>query len=389
MHGRSNQSLLFVVVCLFLGVMSSSAMAQEQADPELENARAKANTELETFAAALARELAHPGFRGQLRAELARSRHHEGSIPVGQLINAAKKGSNQPPGLQKLASLANQARSNFHGRSSSLLSDLDIYFPVDEHREKWKGQPDLLVSFTPLVGNSGVESLQAYSVKTGKPVSLRPDQPPPVPVLVVSKEDHSQVEYPQKPADIEKLPDVKPDFVGSEVEYRPVPQEPGNSYVGVKYFKMRGIREFWWEGDPEIYLLFGQQRGSGCIAAKMYLHEVNRPHEWYNLWSRSSPARWYFDSSFSGKMTLEVWEYDGGYRKLHLSGTSNDANYTCQWWRYSGDDYFNRVSLSRNNFNYDRNYWVKLPGGIEPSIILGAYIPPLNIEVDIAWRKQH
>jgi hypothetical protein len=88
-------------------------------------------------------------------------------------------------------------------------------------------------------------------------------------------------------------------------------------------------------------------------------------------------------------MTLEVWEYDGGYRKLHLSGTSNNAYYTCQWWRYSGDDYFNRVSPSRSNFNYDRNYWVNLPEGKEPSVILGACIPPLNIEVDIAWRKQH
>jgi hypothetical protein len=86
MHGRSHQGLLFVLMCLFLGMGSSSGIAEEQADPELEYARAKANAELDTLAAALTRELAHPNFRGQLRAQLARSRHHEGSIPVGQVI---------------------------------------------------------------------------------------------------------------------------------------------------------------------------------------------------------------------------------------------------------------------------------------------------------------
>ncbi len=348
----------------------------------------KVNEQLDGLAAALAGALSHPGFRGQLRAELARSKHHEGSIPFGQLIKGARNGKNEPPGLDRLASRANQARSSLHGRSADQLTDLDLYFPVEAHRKKWRGQADFLVSFTPLTGESLPETLQAFSVKTGKRVSLRTDQPPATPVLVVSKEDHSAAERPQAPAAIEQLPEIEPDFVGQDVEYRPVPQEPGNSYVGLKYLRVQGTKEAWWEGDPEIYVLFGQQRGTGCIGARMSLQEVNRIDTWYNVWNRSPSARWYFDTSFSGRMVLEVWEYDGGYRKLRLSNTSN-TGYTCQWSINSGDDYVNRTVLHRDNFNYGRNYWVTMPG-FKETPCYGMCIPLIGpAEVSVAWLKVH
>jgi hypothetical protein len=238
------------------------------------------------------------------------------------------------------------------------------------------------------MGNSLPKSLPAFSVKTGERVSLRTDQPPSIPVLIVSMEEHSTAERAMTPAAIAQLPDIKPDYIGQDVEYKPVPQEPGNSYVGLQYLRVHGISEAWWEGDPEIYVLFGHQRGTGCVAAKLYLNEVDRIGEWYNLWNRTPAAKWYFDSSFSGRMVLEVWEYDGGYRKLRLSDTSN-TGYTCQWYRYSEDDYLNRTVLHRDNFSFDRSYWVTLPGFREEPC-WGACIPYLGSpEVNVAWLKVH
>ncbi len=386
---RLSYTALLTGLCLTL--ISPAGSAEDAAADQMQTLRARANAQLEDLAGMLTRELAYPGLRGQLRAALARSNHHEGSITVGRLIRAVRDSGRVPPGLQRLATVADQTRRSLNGRAGEGLADLDLYFPVDAHRKQWKGQADLIVAYTPLVGDNTIDALRAFSVKTGKRVALSVDEPPETPVLVISTEEHSTTEYPEQPANIEPLGPIQPDAVGRILDDQPVPQSPGNSYVGVRYINLAGKLENWWEGDPEIYLLFGQQRGNDCVARKLYLHEVNRIQTWYNLWNRSEPARWYFDRSYSGEMVLQVWEYDGGYRRTVLWGASNSSDFTCEWRRFSEDDHLNFGALNRANFNYDRNYWVTMPGGDDPGPF-EIYIPASlggGIEVRLGWRKEH
>lgn len=330
------------------------------------------NADLDVMARELAKLAASPGFRGFVRSEIAKSKGRENILELQRFLERAAARRDSPPGLAKFREFTGQA----HGRlkaSGAELVGYDLYIPVEAHRVKWKGDDDLLVAFAPVQGEDAKPArFIAYSVKTANQVSLDPDRPPEIPVLVIAPEEHeSHAIEPQSPV-IVKLPRREPDVNSATAPERPVPQGSGNSYVGIKYLEINETKEWWWEGDPEIYLIFGHVKGTDCREGKLFVSEVNRVGSTYNLWSRSKPAKWYFDGNYKNWMFLQVVERDSGYTKLRVAQLYRGIN--CEWSYASNDDFFPEYRLSRDNFNYNYDYFQA--GGL-----FSQYL--------VSWRKEH
>jgi len=370
-----NRKWIVFLLPLCLGGTPVTLTAQPDAQEQEHAARMRqANAELNALSSDLAKALGHPGFRGLIRAEIAKANTREHIVKLDAVLGKAGHGPNAPPGLQHLKDASRQAGGHFQATGGEVMQGLDLYFPVPEHRDRWKGSIDFLVAFAPAHGRDAKFSeFIAYSVKTGERVSLDPNRPPEIPVLVIAPEEHESHALPEHPAPVVKLPKRAPDSGTANAPENPVTQEQGNSYVGAKYLNILETKEWWWEGDPEIYLLFGQRKGNNCDAHTLWLSEVNRTDTWYNLWSRATPARWYFDTSYYLKLRIIPMERDaGGYSKLMLSELYSGI--TCEWTINSTDDAFPIYTQYRSNFDYDRDYY-------QFDNLLSQYW--------LGWRKEH
>ena len=165
-----NQTAFFLSLCLVLTPVALFAQPDEQ---EHAARMRQANTELNALSSDLAKALGHPGFRGLIRAEIAKAKTREHIVKLDGVLGKASRGPNVPPGLQKLQDASRRTGGQFKVKATGgeVMEGLDLYFPVPEHRERWKGGIDFLVAFAPVHGRDAkFTEFIAYSVKTGKQV---------------------------------------------------------------------------------------------------------------------------------------------------------------------------------------------------------------------------
>ena len=134
----------------------------------------KATTPRERLAARLAVALADPITRGELVDRLGASTAPEGKLQFQALVRA--------DGSRLLARLAASGSTSV----TELLADLEaargleLYLPVEAHRDAWDGDTDFLVG---TIGHDG-EAPVAFDAAGNRSI-LHPDRPPTTPVIAL------------------------------------------------------------------------------------------------------------------------------------------------------------------------------------------------------------
>jgi hypothetical protein len=129
---------------------------------------------LERLARRTARALRNPSFRADLKAALDRSTYREGKVHFQRYLKA-----NGGRGLRELAAGDGEAEADVDG-DAGRAGPLEMYFPVESHRQAWTGDENILVATAERDGEAPV----AYDL-AGRRIILSPDTPPSTPVLAV------------------------------------------------------------------------------------------------------------------------------------------------------------------------------------------------------------
>lgn len=288
------------------------------------------NNELAVLAKEMAYALSDKRFRRFLQQETARSRNTEKILEAKGFFRRAMRITGKSPGIlqlhdrvMKLSGLIIEAGL----KQSDEVGEVDIYFPVEAHRNSWRGSEKLLVAYAPLGEEMLVSNLQAFSVDDNQSLLLDPREPPDIPVLIISPSEHLTYD------DRTPIPTGVGYLKGPEPQSKP---KSDNSYFGARYIYLERDQEPWWKGDPEIYSYYMQraprdllsnlsfilpsQSGRVAVEPCEVIYEdlpfVNNEKSWYDIWTYV--AR-YFDSRYGDKFVLLVSERDvGTQRVVHL-----------------------------------------------------------------------
>jgi len=402
------RAMILALLLLLIGGVAPSAQAQQEKSemsPEAKAERAKhwaeINRNLDLLASDMARALAHPGFRGLVRAQIAKSKHREQILELETLLEGTM-GNAAPPGLEKLkqsaaetgwrlrASAAAKRSAAEEAESGKRLpaDGLDLYFPVPAHRGKWKGDSDLLVAFSPMDDEPETSEIVAYSVKNGKKVTLDSERAPEQPVLVIAAEEHPSHEAHSGPQADASLPadDPAPEASGNPAEARATPPagvegaevSTRSGPVGgqLRYLKIYADQEPWYRGDPEIYLLWGVVSSRWCTERRSECPGVNQTNRWYDTGPKPlerkpgegpcttetltdvSPrdGAWFrFAPPVEDKVVLYVMESDGGTQNRLLDNAWPGV--TCEWDIKTGDDRVQLVWTYMSRFPAKYDYY--------------------------------
>lgn len=336
-------SILFLCVLCALNVIRSSAQAQEQESSS--GAPAEVIATIDEFAKELAALLEHPGTRNQLRVAIEKSAKREHIVFLDELLASFEEGPALPEkarGKAKgLLEKANGAKSRFSKIAALVSPEIDVYFPVKDHKAMWKGSDDLLVAVGTLEDEA--KQIKVYSVKTQQAKFIDGGDPPAEPVIVVAPCEHESHEAQPILKDVD-IPEVEP-----------APEPPGeHSWKVTNYFKITTTSEGWLMGDPEIYVWVVQARTNRTLMpAKKYLPGVNDPGRWKNLAGCPTALGFYWDSTYDRITYYKVMEEDSGtiintpvtvaYGSFSLSFTLKIRN---------GDDNMGSVNVDRNSVGW-------------------------------------
>ncbi len=131
-------------------------------------------TPLQDVGRALALALRDPALRELIHQEMAHSDVKEGKLQLQRFLRG--------PGAPLLASMAQATELREEGVSKLLrqLEPTELYLPVEAHRQRWSGGPDLIVA------TQWEESEQPVGFDLeGQPVALSLEKPPDVATLVI------------------------------------------------------------------------------------------------------------------------------------------------------------------------------------------------------------
>lgn len=312
---------------------------------------------------------------------------------MGAFLNETR-GKNAPPGLERLQQRTGEIRGRSRaeravgsrnatasgenaGGAQTDADGLDLYFPVKAHREKWKGDGNLLVAFAPMGDEVDVSEIVAYSVKNGKRIRLDPAREPDQAVLVIAMEEHGSHEAvaPTKQDEPQAAEREKPNFEGGNPLQPEREAIPSNSVHGIKYLKIFDGKEPWYKGDPEIYLLFGRAQGNSCVVGRYECAAVNDENRWYDLdrWHKCKPqqvderqsALWPVLDPKRDKLVVFIFEDDSRYSDR--DGVFLDHFYpgiTCAWHNGivpsapdRGDDLVQLIWTFRSLYPYGSDYY--------------------------------
>jgi hypothetical protein len=335
------------VLLLILGLAISLTVSAQWTKEEIQKMAKKKveiNTELETLAKNTALALKHSGLRGLLQSEISKSKNREQILESKNFFKTSAQKAKDAPGLQKLSDKFNKTQKLIKTSGMCDLEGLEIYFPVLEHRKKWRGEEDLLVAFSPVGDEEDIEEIIAYSVKSGDRIVLDRYIPPETPVLVIAQSEHETLEIgpPPPPKDEGAIEGPKPKMEKGTLD---------KSYFGVKYLRIDDDKEPWTRGDPEIYAYYFQRAGSSCQKTYKDLTWINTERSWYNVWSYL--AR-YFNSSYSNSTYIKIYERDEGtYRNYSVTIDGQ----TCLYGVRDGDDYIASRWLYKSSYGYDWDYY--------------------------------
>jgi len=311
---------------------SDEEIKKQQMEREIHHAEENVaiNNELVALAKEMAYALSDKKFRRFLQQETARSRNTEKILEAKAFFRKAMRIAGKSPGIpqlldrvMKLSGLIIEAGL----KQSNEVGEVDIYFPVEAHRNSWRGGEQLLVSYAPLGEEMLVSYLQAFSVDDNQSLLLDPREPPDIPVLIIAPSEHLTYE------DRNPIPTSVGYLKGPEPQSK---LKSDNSYFGARYIYLERDHEPWWKGDPEIYSYYMQraprdllsqlsvilpsQSGRVAVESCEVIYEdlpfVNKKKSWYDIWAYS--AR-YFDSRYGDQFVLLVSERDvGTQRVVHL-----------------------------------------------------------------------
>ncbi len=292
---------------VLLAGLAAPAMAQgASAQQALE-----INMEMDRLAQQTASALANPALRGFLAEETRASRNNEQMLFFQETLLKAqdRKELRVSPGLiNSLIGLAYDTEDKISAAVKGQDTGVNIYFPVDEHRQNWRGEAELLVAFDPIGDEDEISTIVAYSVATGERVVLDPNVAPAVPTLVIAQDEHikhdasAPLEESLRPRTEEKSPS---DFTTKAA---------GQFYLGIPQVNMRNDHEPWYRGDPEIYVLVGQSYKTSPIESIIHLPNVNDEDKWYYLGDGpGSPLYFFFtEADYSDLSYFHFMESDGG-----------------------------------------------------------------------------
>ena len=371
--------------------LDSAAHAAEHAQQYQQTAAARQeiDTELDSLARDMALALSHPGLRNKLRQTVKKTRTREGILGLEEFIgnaNLDKKIAKEARTDKQLEKIKKSKRKLGQQKLLDILGTtrLDLYFPVPEHRAKWNGSSDLLVTYAGVVDENAAV-LPAWSAKTGKRVMLSQRTEWKTPVLVIATEEHESHELPDNDVRSRSIPeevvleDLGKTFVGSNPENIPVPQEPGNSRYGIYYFKLNDDHEPRSRGLPEIYIYLSIRKGNECVTRRLDCSRIELEGLTIRTWTdnycpKNNPTSvsQYFStsSSYGNKVYYHVYEHDGGSKTYHLH--SNEGA-ICEISKHFGDDYVDDSKMYLDNMTFNIIYPQKTDTG----------------DTDIWWKKVH
>jgi len=370
----------FAILALTVGIVAGSAAQQEmeQIDPAQKALDAKEhaaiNQELEAVAWEITKLLEHPGFRGQLRGEINGAKTSESIIVLDKFLAKASKQKNAPPGLDKARGATDKALQRIKNSSAWDIEGIDLYFPVQDHKVKWKGKDDLLVAYSPVNDEADIKNIVAFSVRKQQKVILDPKAPPATPVLIVAAEEHESHEMPVMPRDADPSepapPEEDPEDEGEDLG-SPGEHGEGNSVIRVKYIKITNDHEPWTSGSPEIYTYtYHVEMDNSCNSDYEWLSDLNKENKWYTYTSYFGMG--IFETRFyphihRDLIAFRVMERDGGsYRSMSYPLYPGSA---CHWKKKTGDDHvgtsvIHKSAVPWNSDTYQRFadvrvYWIK------------------------------
>lgn len=197
---------------------------------------------MDRLARRLARALANPEFRSNLKAELDRSPFVEHKIQLQTYL-----GQRDRQALKEVARLSASPVAAVEADAREAIP-LEMYFPVPAHRAAWAGGPDVLVASARHDRDAPV----AYDV-SGRRQVLSPHAPPRAPVLaIVPVETDFGAE--QSRASGVTLPSPNP----------PPPPPPPSPMGGLYMTYAHFVQDFegWFKGDPEFEIHILGQAGT-------------------------------------------------------------------------------------------------------------------------------
>jgi hypothetical protein len=222
--------------------------------PPATGSQAQSSTEraaIDRLARRLARALADPAFRARLKAELDRSPYVERKVQLQSFLLAA-----DAVALKEIARLNGAPEATLRTETDEAIA-LEIYFPVQAHRQAWSGGAELLVASA----REDREAPVAYDV-LGQRQVLSAEAPPALPVLAVV------------PVETEFSPNGE--IAGMECQDScggggggggggtTTPSPPPGLYMTYSHF----VQDFesWLKGDPEFeFHILGQSGTSDSL----------------------------------------------------------------------------------------------------------------------------
>lgn len=283
--------------------------------------------------------LAHQDIRDHLRKEINQSSKRENILFLDEFLTSAVNISGLPDKVRsKVSKALNKAKvvkklfSKPIFKQFLVSPEIDIYFPVQNHRNTWTGNDDLLIGIgTP---NEAAKEIKAYSVKTGRIRMLDTIAPPAEPVLMLSPCEHQAHD---KPPILETI-----DIPVEEL----TPDKSERGYIQTNYFRISTTSEPWYKGDPEIYVLVAQYSSTAHLqTVKKYLPGVNDPGVWKHLRGCPTALSFYWDGTYNVITFYQVMEEDTGY----ITDLSVEAfGVTVKFPIRDDDDDFGSVNVNRS-----------------------------------------
>lgn len=331
-----------LLTILFLGTLNLSINAQQQQAslPPLKAMRVNCVTTKITKN--LGYLMSNQEIRSLLHTQIDTSSKRESIIFLEEFLQSAVEVPTLPEEIRskanKLLITATLAKKIFSKTAFSkyLASpEIDLYFPVSDHKDIWTGNADILIGVGAL--NEDVEKIRVFSMSEGKIIKIRAEEIPSKPVLMVTPCEHSSHAY----VFLENvdIPEEEPATAAHE-----------NGYLQTNYFKITDDQEPWWKGDPEIYVLVAQYSQTAHLeTVKKHLPGVNDEGRWKDLRGCPTALSFYWNEEYNDITYYEVMEEDiGKMGTLSVSVFGVTASFRVR----DGDDELGSVNVHRDEVGW-------------------------------------
>lgn len=208
---------------------------------------------------------------------------------------------------------------------------LELYLPVQAHRDAWTGGADLIVA------TSLTETGAPYGVDlNGRPVQLSEDAPPSTPTLAIVPAESFLRGGAPHPSDRRRW--NGPSFA---MEAEPIDDGSGGGGSGgstgtTTQMRDIGVQEYashiralddhepWWKDDAEFYVMF---TGTTDVNGSALTKTINIPNVWTNDtgWKVLDPALKMFtwDTDYGTRVRVTCRERDGNSLNFNLKVAGN------------------------------------------------------------------